>query len=79
MNPETHEQAIEVGFYRAPRHIQLLGNFIVIAALQEQFHDLPLPWPQRFLLHDTSPLAGIALPQADRTGIYQSASWVLIM
>jgi len=33
MNSKPHEQAIEVGFYSAPRHIQLLGNFIVIAAL----------------------------------------------
>jgi len=33
MNSKTHEQAIEVGFNCAPRHIQLLGNFIVIAAL----------------------------------------------
>jgi hypothetical protein len=33
MNSKTHEQAIKVGFDRAPRHIQLFGNFVVIAAL----------------------------------------------
>jgi hypothetical protein len=44
MNAKTGEQAIKMGFYRPPRHVQLFRYFIVIAALQEQFHDLPLPW-----------------------------------
>jgi hypothetical protein len=33
MNSKTREQPIEMCFDRPPRHIQLLGNFIVIAAL----------------------------------------------
>jgi hypothetical protein len=33
MNSKTREQPIEVRFNCPPRHIQLLGNFIVIAAL----------------------------------------------
>jgi hypothetical protein len=31
-------------FDRSPRHIQLPGDFVVVAALQEQFDDLPLSW-----------------------------------
>jgi hypothetical protein len=29
-------------FDSTPRHIQLPGDFVVVAALQEQFYDLPL-------------------------------------
>jgi hypothetical protein len=31
-------------FDRASRHIQLPGDFVIVAALQEQFDDLPLSW-----------------------------------
>jgi hypothetical protein len=30
-------------FDRPPRHIQLFGDFVIVAALQKQFHDLLLP------------------------------------
>jgi hypothetical protein len=32
-----------MGLDGAPGHIQLLGNFVIVAALQEQFDDLLLP------------------------------------
>jgi hypothetical protein len=33
MNAKAREQPVKMRFHRPPRHIQLLGNFIVIAAL----------------------------------------------
>jgi hypothetical protein len=43
-----------VRLHRAPGHLQLLGNFIIVTALQEQFYDLLLPWPQLFFLHQVT-------------------------
>jgi len=43
-----------VGLHRPPRHVELLGNFVIVAALQEQFYDLLLPWPQLFFLHQVT-------------------------
>jgi hypothetical protein len=34
------EEPTKVGFYGSSRHIQLFCNFTVIAALNEQVHDL---------------------------------------
>jgi len=33
-----------MGLHRPLRHVEFLGNFVIVAALQEQFYDLPLPW-----------------------------------
>jgi hypothetical protein len=30
----THEQAVEVSFYSAPRHVEFPGDFSVVATLQ---------------------------------------------
>jgi hypothetical protein len=45
MNSKAHKQTVEMCLHRPPRHIKLLGNFVIVAALQKQFYDLPLPWP----------------------------------
>ena len=48
-------------FDGAARHIELTGNFFVIAALQKQFGDLPFPRPELDLgvLHAASPFSSV--------------------
>jgi hypothetical protein len=42
-----------VGFHGSARHLELAGNFGIVAALQEKFDDLLLAWsqPNRLLRH----------------------------
>jgi len=58
-----------MGFYGAPRHVELAGDLGVIATLQKQFDNLPFarPQPNGLLLHQTS----LYLPFANRP----SAAW----
>jgi hypothetical protein len=37
---EAEKQPVEVGFYSSARHLELAGDFCVVAPLQKQFDDL---------------------------------------
>jgi len=41
-NSETEEQPVKVSFHSSARHLELAGNFSIVAALQEKFDDLLL-------------------------------------
>jgi hypothetical protein len=61
MNAKAQEQPVEVSLHRPPRHLQLLCDIRVVAALQEQLDNLLLPWGQtnRLLCHPTSPFGSL--------------------
>jgi hypothetical protein len=40
---EAQKKPVEMRFDCAARHLELTGNFFVIAALQKQLRDLPFP------------------------------------
>ena len=73
MNAKAQEQTVEMGLHRPPRHLQLLCDIRVVAALQEQFHNLLLPRGQtnRLLHHSNISLFGFLPPWPRRfqTGI----------
>jgi hypothetical protein len=39
-NSETKKKPVEMSFHGAPRHLELTGNFGIVAALQKQLDDL---------------------------------------
>jgi hypothetical protein len=56
IDSETKKQPVEVSFYGAPRHLELAGNFGVVAALQKQLNNLLFPRTETyFLLRDQIP------------------------
>jgi hypothetical protein len=63
-NSETEKQPVEMSFHGSPRHIELGGDFGVVAALQKQVHDLLFAWtePNSLLLHSISPSTAQKLP-----------------
>jgi hypothetical protein len=44
MNAKAQEQTVEMRLHRSPRHLQLLCDIRVVAALQKQIYNLLLPW-----------------------------------
>jgi hypothetical protein len=56
-NPETQEQTVEVRLDGAARHVELTGDFFVVATLQKQFRNLSFPRSKLDLgfLHVASP------------------------
>jgi hypothetical protein len=44
IDSKSEEKPVEVSLYRTTGHVELLGDFRVITALQQQFGDLLLPW-----------------------------------
>jgi len=65
---KTQEEPIKMRFDGAARHIELTGNFFVIAALQKQFCDLPFPRSELDLgvLHVASPFSPAYFPATHR-------------
>jgi len=54
---ETQKQTVEMRFDGAARHVELTGNLLVVATLQEQFRNLPFPRSELDLgfIHATTP------------------------
>jgi hypothetical protein len=45
-NPKSQKQPVEVCLHGSTSHVELSGDFVVIAALQEQLDDLLFALPQ---------------------------------
>jgi len=62
---ETKEQPIEMSFHGTPCHIELAGDFGVIASLQQQVYDLLFARtePNSLLFHSILPFFGFAAPE----------------
>jgi len=62
---ETKEQPIEMSFHGTPCHIELAGDFGVIASLQKQVYDLLFARtePNSLLFHSILPFFGFAAPE----------------
>jgi hypothetical protein len=57
IDSETKKQPVEMSLYGAPCHLELAGNFGVVATLQKQLNNLLFPRAQtHFLFRDQIPV-----------------------
>jgi hypothetical protein len=56
-NSESEKQPVEMSLHGSPRHVQLAGNFSIVATLQQQLDDLLFArtQPNSLLLHRFPP------------------------